>query len=246
MGAGFYMASKDMTAWRDNELGSRSAKDACWMQARVQNAIRDARQLHDDFAEVVLRLRLQRIASQSAYVELRASNAPSFRLQTERRVLLTKIVALAMRFTGADMGNIQVVEPTLGALEIKAQCGFSSPFLEYFNQVHQGESACGTAMKRARRVMVEDVTQSRLFQGSPALEVILDAGARSVQSTPLVDVSGRVLGVLSTHWRRPRRLSPSESWLLDVLAEKTTNLLRQLQTGLEQQPRKSDWDGSSE
>jgi len=232
------MASKDMTAWRDDVLESRSANEACFTRARVEKAIREARQLHDDFAEVVLRLRLQGIASQSAYVELRASNAPAFRLQTERQVLLTKIVALAMRFTGADMGNIQVVEPTLGALEIKAQCGFSSPFLEYFNQVHQGEAACGTAMKRARRVMVEDVTQSRLFQGSLALEVILDAGARSVQSTPLVDVSGRILGVLSTHWRHPRRLSASESWLLDVLAEKTTSLLRQLQKGPEPQPTK--------
>src|SRR5262252_398923 len=82
-------------------------------------------------------------------------------------------------------------------------------------------------MKRARRVIVEDVTQSPIFRGNPALEVILDAGARSVQSTPLTDASGHIMGMLSTHWRHPRRLSESDLSMLDVLAKRTTVLLRQ-------------------
>ena len=87
--------------------------------------------------------------------------------------------------------------------------------------------AVGVGMKRAKRVIVEDVTQSPIFRGHPALEVILDAGARSVQSTPLTDPSGRILGMLSTHWRSPRRLSESELATLDMLAKRTTILLRQ-------------------
>jgi signal transduction protein with GAF and PtsI domain len=197
------------------------------MQTRIEQAICDARQTQRDVAEAVLRLRLERIASQSTFAEFRNLNAPPFLLRAERRALLTEIVNIAIALVGADMGNIQLFDPTLGALRIEAQRGFTPTFLQYFDQVHQGQAVCGTAMKRARRVIVEDVTQSPIFRGNPALEVILDAGARSVQSTPLVDASGRILGMLSTHWRRPRRLSECELSMLDVLAKRTTVLLRQ-------------------
>jgi GAF domain-containing protein len=203
------------------------------MQTRVAQALREAHQLQRDLAEVVLRLRLERITSQSASVEIQALNAPDFTLHTQRRTLLTEIVKVAIALVGADMGNMQLFDCTSGALRIEAQSGFTRPFLEFFNQVHHGQAVCGTAMKRARRVIVEDVTQSPIFYGTPALEIILDAGARSVQSTPLVDASGRILGMLSTHWRRPRRLSASELSLLDVLAEKTTRLLKPYPRGPE-------------
>lgn len=197
------------------------------MQTRFDQAICDARQIQREVADAVLRLRLERILSQNAFVELRNLNAPHFLLRAERRLLLTEIVNVAIALVGADMGNIQLFDPALGALRIEAQCGFTRSFLHFFNQVHQGQAVCGTAMKRAKRVIVEDVTQSPIFRGHPALEVILDAGARSVQSTPLTDPSGRILGMLSTHWRSPRRLSESELATLDMLAKRTTILLRQ-------------------
>jgi hypothetical protein len=221
------MATKDKAIWLGDESG-RATNEGWIMQARLGDAMREARQLQRDLAGAVLRLRLERLASHSAYLELKALNAPAVRLPTERRALLTEIVNLALKFTNADMGNIQLFDPTFGALRIEAQCGFTQPFLDFFNQVHHGEAACGTAMKRTRRVIVDDVTQSPIFRGTQALEVILDAGARSVQSTPLVDASGQILGVLSTHRRRPGRLNESELWLLDALAERTTHLLNQL------------------
>jgi GAF domain-containing protein len=197
------------------------------MQARVDQTIRDARQIQQDVAEAVLRLRLERIASQSTFSELQNLGAPPLILREERRAFLTEIVNIAIALVGADMGNIQLFDPTLGALHIEAQSGFTRTFLDFFNQVHHGQAVCGTAMKRAKRVIVEDVTQSPIFYGTPALEVILDAGARSVQSTPLVDASRRVVGMLSTHWRRPRRLSESELSNLDILAKRTSAVLRQ-------------------
>jgi hypothetical protein len=197
------------------------------MQTRVDQAIWDARQTQRDLAEAILRLRLERIVSHSTFAELRNLNAPPFLLRARRRALLTEIVNVAIALVGADMGNIQVFDPTFGTLRIEAQRGFTPSFLHFFNQVHEGQAVCGTAMKRARRVIVEDVTQSPIFHGNPALEVILDAGARSVQSTPLVDASGRILGMLSTHWRHPHRLTESELSMLDLLAKRTTVLLRQ-------------------
>jgi hypothetical protein len=67
----------------------------------------------------------------------------------------------------------------------------------------RGQAACGAALKGAERITVEDVADSQVFFGTPALEVILDAGARAVQSTPLFYDAGRILRMLSTHYRHP-------------------------------------------
>jgi GAF domain-containing protein len=127
---------------------------------------------------------------------------PGFRARY-RRSMLISIVDSAMRIAHADMANIQLFDPASGRLRIEAQRGFHEPFLEFFNAVSEGHAACGTALKCRTQVVVEDVAANPIFQSTPSLEVVLDAGVRAVQSTPLIGRSGAVLGILSTHWRTP-------------------------------------------
>jgi PAS domain-containing protein len=63
--------------------------------------------------------------------------------------LLLEIVDAAIAITTADMGNIQLLDLASGALKIEASRGFDSPFLDFFNAVHDGQAACGTAMRKA-------------------------------------------------------------------------------------------------
>jgi len=138
--------------------------------------------------------------------------------------MLPMILAGAMDHVGAEMGNIQVCEGG-GALRICAQRGFGRVFLEYFGVVHAGEAACGLALRTAERVVVPDVTDSRVFHQTPVLEALLDAGVRSVQSTPLLSKSGRVLGILSTHSNRVKDLRASELMRIDHFARWAAVLL---------------------
>jgi PAS domain S-box-containing protein len=137
--------------------------------------------------------------------------------------LLDEIVDAGIEITGADMGNIQLLDE--GALRIVSQRGFEQPLLDFFNQVHGGEFACGTALQSGRRVIVEDVATSPVFAGSPACEVMLAAGARAVQSTPLVSRSGQVLGMFSTLFNTPHSPSERDLRLLDVLARQAADLI---------------------
>jgi hypothetical protein len=109
--------------------------------------------------------------------------------------LLDEIVAAGTEITGADMGNIQLLRD--GALRIVSQRGFEAPFLDFFNSVSHGLVACGTALNRRERVIVEDIAESPIFIGTRALDVMLAAGARAVQSTPLFSRSGNLLGMFS-------------------------------------------------
>ena len=143
-------------------------------------------------------------------------------------LLLHDILDAAVEITGAQMGNIQLLEGD--CLRITAQRGFDTPFLEYFDSVHGEQAACGTALERGERVIVEDVRNSPIFAGTPALEVMLAAGAQAVQSTPLVSRSGRVLGMFSTHYRHaPQRPSERALRLLDILARQAADLIEHKQ-----------------
>ena len=97
--------------------------------------------------------------------------------------------------------------------------GFAEPFLQFFKEVHHREAACGTALKRLERVIVEDVRESPIFAGTETLNVLIEAGVQAVQSTPLVTKSGCIVGMVSTHYRVPTCPTKEQLHLLDELAE---------------------------
>jgi CHASE3 domain sensor protein len=106
--------------------------------------------------------------------------------QSDVRSLLGELLETAMTITAADMGNIQLLD-SQGALRIEAHHGFGSEFLEFFNTVQDGEAAsCAAALGSHEQVVIPDVQKSPIFQGAPALDVLLRAGVRAVQSTPLI------------------------------------------------------------
>ncbi len=141
------------------------------------------------------------------------------------RSLLNEILQAARTITGAEMGNIQLVD-SLGALRIEAQHGFQREFLEFFNSVRQDEtSACGVALARRDRIVIEDVEKSPIFAETPALQVMLNAGVRAVQSTPMITHAGAVVGMLSTHYRQARQPSERDLRLIDLLARQAADLI---------------------
>jgi GAF domain-containing protein len=75
------------------------------------------------------------------------------------------------------------------------------------------------------RVIIEDVTRSPLFIGRDALKVLLNAGVRSVQSTPLISRSGKLLGIISTHFSKIHVLPERELMLFDILARQAADII---------------------
>jgi PAS domain S-box-containing protein len=147
------------------------------------------------------------------------------RPETQIEQCLDEFVAAAIDLTEADKGNLQLLDPELGILRIRAQRGFDEPFLKFFAAVRDDSSACGTAMGSGTRVDVEDVTESNIFKGHPSLDIMLQAGARAVQSTPLVSSTGNILGMISTHFSRPHRLNDRELRFIELLARQVADYL---------------------
>jgi PAS domain S-box-containing protein len=141
--------------------------------------------------------------------------------------LLAAIVETAITITQADFGNIQLVDAGSSDLKIAAQRGFPQWWIDYWNTVSKGRGTCGTALETGERTIVEDVEQSPIFNANDR-EMQRKAGVRAVQSTPLISRSGALIGMFSTHYRKPNRPHARTLLLLDLLARQAADIIAQV------------------
>jgi PAS domain S-box-containing protein len=139
--------------------------------------------------------------------------------------LLQAVVDTAIEVTDANMGNLQLFDEATGSLRIAAQRGFERPFLEHFAVVKGGDAACGEAMRRREQVIVEDVSKSPLFDAA-TMEVVKAAGIGAVQSSLMVSREGALLGVISTHWRRPHSPDRDRLRTLEIVARQAADMIQ--------------------
>jgi GAF domain-containing protein len=142
--------------------------------------------------------------------------------------VLNAVLRRAMRIDRCEMANAQVFDRELGGLRLVAHSGFNDDFLDFFSVVDGVESACGRALRSGEPVWVTDTRNSPIFAGTPALDVMTDAGSRAVASVPVISPSGRLLAMISTHHPRPTAWTERRKLDLAVLAESTGRLLNSL------------------
>src|SRR5262249_3836863 len=101
-------------------------------------------------------------------------------------------------------------------------------WVDFWNDLPEGQGSCGVSFKQGERVIVENVEQSPIFAGA-TLEMLLKANVRAVQSTPLVSRSGKPLGMFSTHYGKPQRPDEDTLRLLDLLARQAADIIEHVQ-----------------
>ncbi|MEN9724158.1 MAG: hypothetical protein RJB38_2144 [Pseudomonadota bacterium] len=138
---------------------------------------------------------------------------------------LQSILCAAVEVASADHGTIQLLEPDGATLSIAAHFGFTSEWLEFWNEVTTGDGTCGTAMREGRRIIVEDVEKDSIFRNSAALKVQLKARVRAIQSTPITSRSGKLIGMLSTHYRKPGRPDERTLRIIDLLTDQAAAII---------------------
>ena len=135
--------------------------------------------------------------------------------------------AIAMHRT--DMGYIHLFQRQTCTLELAVQRGFNLAIVQKLQTVSIGEySPCIMALRAGETAIVEDIDVDPNF--APHRAIAKAAGYRAVQSTPLTSKSGNLVGVLSTHFRQPRRFLAWEMRLLDMHARHAGDLIELFQT----------------
>jgi GAF domain-containing protein len=135
---------------------------------------------------------------------------------------LLLVLDTIMDLLGADLGYIQLYDSRDGKLRIAAQRGFEPPFLEHFAEVDASNAAAaGRALATRQQVIIEDIEKEPSFLAG--LEWAAQAGFRAIQTTPLVVSDGKVVGMLSTHFRGPRVFSAHDLRLLAICARQASD-----------------------
>ena len=113
---------------------------------------------------------------------------------------------------------MQLFDATNRVLRIVPQHGLEREFLNYFDTVDCGnDCACSVAMNERSRIVVTDLaTDSRFSNDSRG--VLLRAKVRSLQSAPLIDSIGKLVGMVSTRHSRPGVPMPHMLKQVDNLA----------------------------
>jgi signal transduction histidine kinase/ActR/RegA family two-component response regulator len=151
--------------------------------------------------------------------------------ENEPQALFEQTLNAALAIMHAEMASLQMVDENEDALRLLASRGFGSDYDENFKWVRPGaQTACALARAESRRVIISDVETTDWLTGTSALKDLRRSDIRATQSTPLMSRDGRVIGVLSTHWRSPYEPPESELRLMDILARQAADLIERSRT----------------
>jgi PAS domain S-box-containing protein len=154
----------------------------------------------------------------------------------DAQVLYEEILEAAVAIMGSDFASMQMFYPERGELRLLAHRGFNPIAATSFEWVRPGSgTSCSVALATGNRSIVPDIELSDFMSGSEELETCRQTGIRATQSTPLFSRAGRLLGMISTHWREPHEPSKRDLRLLDVLARQAADLIERKQAELTDQ-----------
>ena len=149
------------------------------------------------------------------------------------RLLYEQILDAAVTIMRSQFASIQLLDDeqgTSGALRLLAHRGFDPEAARFWEWVRpNSKGTCASVLGTCQRHIVSDVQQCAFMAGSEDLQTFLRLGIRAVQSTPLVSRSGRLLGMLSTHWKNPHQPADFDLHLLDVLARQASDFVERMQ-----------------
>jgi signal transduction histidine kinase/CheY-like chemotaxis protein len=135
------------------------------------------------------------------------------------------ILTAACDLMGSEWASIQMLDAA-GDLRLLAHRGYDPRSAAYWQTVDaSSRSTCGIALTTGERVIEPDVENSGLPADSGDLQSYRWTGMRSLQTTPLLSRSGKPLGMLSTHWKRPHTPSARDLKFFDVLSRQAADAI---------------------
>ncbi|MFF9408260.1 GAF and ANTAR domain-containing protein [Streptomyces anandii] len=117
-----------------------------------------------------------------------------------RSAVLQAALERVVQITQTDMGDVQLVES--GMLRLDKHTGLNQYFTDFFAFVDGATTSCAQAAVRRQQVTVPDVAAATVFD-EESRAAILQAGSHACHSVPLINESGVLTGVVSSHHATP-------------------------------------------
>ncbi len=178
------------------------------------------------WARVALRASQAQLETELADTNLLQSISAALIQENDVQTLYDKILDSAVAIMRSDFASMQTVDESQDALRMLVWRGFDQEFGRIFELNRPDtKTSCSVARRTGQRVIVPDVEMCDFIVGTPALEDHRKTGIRAVQSTPLISRSGKLVGMISTHWRNPHQPSKRDLRLFDILVRQAADLI---------------------
>ncbi len=149
--------------------------------------------------------------------------------EDDAEALYEKILDAAVAVMRSDFASMQMLDPDRGSggeLLLLGFRGFTSEAAKFWRWVRaDSATTCGVAFRTGNRAVASDIETCDYMAGTADLDTYRQCGIRSMQTTPLFSRGGKLLGMISTHWREPHQPTDAELRLLDLLARQAADLI---------------------
>ena len=188
---------------------------------------RDAEQRRTD--EQALREARSQLESELADSELLRQLSFELLDEDDENKLYQKLVEAAAAIMQSEVCTVQVFHPErglAGELQMLASRGLPPAGIKFWEWVRADSGCtCGEVLRTGRRAIAEEVATCAFMAGKPDREALLENGIQAGQSTPLIARSGKLVGMISTHWANPHRPPERALRMLDILARSAADLV---------------------
>jgi PAS domain S-box-containing protein len=196
---------------------------------QAQETIRSIQQ--DAMAEAQARRSIEaRLESELADSKLLQDVSAAIIQSENFQALYDKIMDAATSIMRSDFASMQMLYPERKELRLLASRGYDLAAAKFWEWVRtDSECTCGVAMRTGQRAIAEDIQTCEFMAGTPDQGNALRMGMLAMQSTPLIARSGKLVGMISTHWKQPHTPSERDLRLLDILARQAADLIERKQ-----------------
>lgn len=140
--------------------------------------------------------------------------------------LYGEILDAACFIMRSETASIQKLIPDRNELLLLAHKGFIAESAAHWKWVRLDDaSSCAMAMSSDKRIIISDIETCDLLSGTKDLIAYRKSNIRATQSTRLVSRTGRLVGMISTHWSKVHEPSERELHLFDMIARQTADLI---------------------
>lgn len=150
--------------------------------------------------------------------------------QSDLNRVYHEITKSTIALTEADRCNIQLYDESTGTLTLVSQNQRRGKPFKPKQYSAQGWGVSREAIEQGRRRIVKDITRSPYYVDKPELKILLAAGVRATQATPLVSSAGRTIGILATQYNQPHAYEQRELQVLDLFARLTADTIERIRS----------------
>jgi PAS domain S-box-containing protein len=197
-------------------------------KAKVEEALRKSEDLvAEELADTKILHLLSKIVIEENDVIEEIKIIEENKVIEEKTITIYKqILEAAMDIMHSDMGSIQMYDSEKEELVLKWHENFHPESAAYWKVVTADSSSTyGIALAKAERVIITDLDKYESLKGTKDEYYYKLSGIQSVQSTPVISRSGKILGMFSNHWKQPYQPSQQKLRLLDVLARQAADVI---------------------